>query len=179
MTKTALRALIVSALSAAVLATAAPAVQAQELCDPPSGQMTGCPVIPCPEQTDLVHSADGTPRCKPWAEDKGDPESDPQRPSLDPDPSWTEDTNITVCMVQPWLCEPDAVSTAPEPSAPSAPVASPAPSAPSAQADPIAPEHETAAQPAAAQVPGIPVWVLQDKVVEFLKALFPWAFLRV
>lgn len=55
---------------------------ASPTCDPPAGQMSGCQVIECPPSSDLVYSADGTPSCLAWADQRGDEESAPDRPDF-------------------------------------------------------------------------------------------------
>jgi hypothetical protein len=114
MTKTALRALTVVALSAAVaLTTAAPALADTE------------PVTPAPVSSTDTGAADAPVVCDPEA---------PYATEECPNP-WPDTTNVTVCMTEPQLCEPDPaqapvtpapVQVAPQAAAPADPGTAPA-----------------------------------------------------
>ena len=112
--------------------------------------------------------ADTGPACSPDA-----PVSTPECPN-----PWPDDTNVTVCMTDPALCEPEAEVI-------EVPAAAPAPQADpgSAPADahvaedqrptdqrgdaPVTVDTAATAQPAAQA--GVPLWVLQDKSNEAVR----------
>jgi hypothetical protein len=171
MTTTALRALTVAALSAAVLTVSAPAIALADT----SPAHTGCgfedPGVPggwvatdCPDNQPL------------------DPEHPEYQPQSDeerigsyrcPDPAQV------IISVNPDVCgAPAGVNQAPAPAAPSASTARTAPAGPGQQFQaPLADGHVQTDSPAApATQVGQPFWVLLDKLIQMLRAILPTVF---
>lgn len=168
MTTTALRALTVAALSAAITLTTLAAPAQAEGCgfaddSVPGGWVaTDCygsaPDTTGDEQAQLDEERIGGYRC--------------------PDPAQVIlSVNPDVCGLPVGTVD---TSAAPVPSAPSAASAQPArtaPESPGAIQEPLADGYVavgTAADTAATAA--LPGWVLQDKLMEWLKALLPWIF---